>query len=422
MRKFIAMILAFCMVGFTPLAFAEENLGFPKVSGQGQVGKDGRSWKEGWFKSIYLEGATEDGYETRITPAEPAADRTITVPNETGTLITSGTVGLVTTGMITDNAVTSAKIAADVIVADDISTGAVTTTEILDATIATGDITDNAITSAKIAADVIVAGDISTDAVTTTEILDGTIATADITDNAITSAKIAADVIIAADISTDAVTTTEILDGTIATADITDSAITSAKIAADVIVADDISTGAVTTTEILDGTITAADIANIVRYYQLPLNSFLFENTGAPLSTSTTPGLEIDDAIPGIVWADGETSAVMVTFVIPEDYASGGAFKVIATESGASTPNQIDFDVYVNADGVAADSAATGQTPVALAGTSSTPDVVTLTPATDFDSLAAGNWVTLRIWRDDTATGTNDLEVKGVSFFYTATE
>ena len=171
--------------------------------------------------------------------------------------------------------------------------------------------------------------------------------------------------------------------------------------------------------------VTATMISDVVKYFQLPLASFVTEDsasTVAPITASTTPGWEMDDLMPNIVWADGETSPITISFVIPTDYASGGAFKVVATESGTSTPNQIDFDVLINADGVLADSARTNQTPVALAGTSATPDVVTLTVSTDFASLAAGQWVTLRIWRDDTATGTNDLEVKGITFYYTASQ
>ena len=155
------------------------------------------------------------------------------------------------------------------------------------------------------------------------------------------------------------------------------------------------------------------------RGFTLPLMGFILSDS-SPITASTAPGIEVDDLIPNIVWADGETTPVMVTFRVPTDYSSGGAFRIIATESDSTTPNQIDFDVYVNKDGVAADSAATGQTPVALAGTAATPDVVTLTPATDFSALTAGSWVTLRIWRDNTATGTGDLEVKGVEFYYTA--
>ena len=39
--------------------------------------------------SIVFEGATADAYETTLTVVDPTADRTITLPNESGTLITS---------------------------------------------------------------------------------------------------------------------------------------------------------------------------------------------------------------------------------------------------------------------------------------------------------------------------------------------
>ena len=39
--------------------------------------------------SIVFEGATADAHETTLTVTDPTADRTITLPNETGTLITS---------------------------------------------------------------------------------------------------------------------------------------------------------------------------------------------------------------------------------------------------------------------------------------------------------------------------------------------
>jgi len=175
--------------------------------------------------------------------------------------------------------------------------------------------------------------------------------------------------------------------------------------------------GGVNTTS---GSISATEIADVVRYFQLPLMSFTTD--GAAITASTAPGLEVDDLIPNIVWADEETTPIQISFRVPDDYASGGAFKVLATESDSTTPNQVDFSVYVNSDGTAADSSATNQTPVALVGTTSTPDEVTLTVVTDFSALAAGKWVTLNVWRDDVATGTGDLEIKGIVFYYTATQ
>ena len=38
--------------------------------------------------SIVFEGASADDFETTLTVVDPTADRTITIPNETGTLIT----------------------------------------------------------------------------------------------------------------------------------------------------------------------------------------------------------------------------------------------------------------------------------------------------------------------------------------------
>jgi len=197
---------------------------------------------------------------------------------------------------------------------------------------------------------------------------------------------------------------------------LTSPTITGASISSSTVISPTIS-GSITGS----GVVSATNIADVVRHVQLPIMAFT-HNGSAALTSSTAPGLEADDNVMNIVWADGETTPIQITFRVPSDYASGGAFKVFATESSSTTPNQVDFDVYVNADGTAADASATNQTPVALAGTTSTPDEITLTVATDFASLAAGHWVTFRIWRDDTATGTGDLEVKGGTFYYTATQ
>lgn len=175
--------------------------------------------------------------------------------------------------------------------------------------------------------------------------------------------------------------------------------------------------GVSTITYMKDSSGNARPVIGHKKFIQLALTGFWIDG-GSELTGSSTPNLEEDDAVPALVWADGETTKVHVTFRVPADYISSGRFKLLATESDSTTPNEVDFEVYVNTDGSAADSSATNQTPVALAGTTSTSDEVTLTPATDFASLAAGDWVTLGIWRDDTATGTGDLEIKGVVFEY----
>jgi hypothetical protein len=49
--------------------------------------------------TIIFEGSSDDAFETTLTVANPTADRTITIPNVTGTLLTSGDTGTITSGM-----------------------------------------------------------------------------------------------------------------------------------------------------------------------------------------------------------------------------------------------------------------------------------------------------------------------------------
>ena len=50
--------------------------------------------------TISFEGSTDDGFETTVTVANPTADRTITIPNVTGTVVTTGDSGTVTAAMM----------------------------------------------------------------------------------------------------------------------------------------------------------------------------------------------------------------------------------------------------------------------------------------------------------------------------------
>ena len=139
---------------------------------------------------IIFEGSTDNDNETTVQVTDPSADRTITIPDETGTLMTTGGTGNVTTAMLADNSVTAAKIAA----------GAVGTSEIADGTIVAQDLADGAVSSAKI--------------------LDGTIATADIADNAVATAKIPDNAITAAKIASNAVTQSKMADDSVGSAEL----------------------------------------------------------------------------------------------------------------------------------------------------------------------------------------------------------
>ena len=64
---------------------------------------------------IVFEGTNQNDFETLITVVEPTADRTITVPNETGTMITTGSSGVVTGSIIAADTVAEANMADDAI-------------------------------------------------------------------------------------------------------------------------------------------------------------------------------------------------------------------------------------------------------------------------------------------------------------------
>jgi hypothetical protein len=67
---------------------------------------------------IQFEGTTDDANEIRLIGADATADRTITLPNVTGTVITTGDSGTVTSAMIADGAIVNADINASAAIVD----------------------------------------------------------------------------------------------------------------------------------------------------------------------------------------------------------------------------------------------------------------------------------------------------------------
>lgn len=67
--------------------------------------------------SLVFEGSTDDGFETTVAVVDPTADRTITLPNVTGTVVTTGDTGTVTSTMILDGTIVNADINASAAIA-----------------------------------------------------------------------------------------------------------------------------------------------------------------------------------------------------------------------------------------------------------------------------------------------------------------
>jgi hypothetical protein len=60
---------------------------------------------------IQFEGSTADNFETTLVVVDPTADRTITIPNVTGTVVTTGDTGTITSTMIADATIVNGDIA-----------------------------------------------------------------------------------------------------------------------------------------------------------------------------------------------------------------------------------------------------------------------------------------------------------------------
>jgi hypothetical protein len=68
--------------------------------------------------SLVFEGSSADSFETTLAVVNPTADRTITLPNTTGTVITTGDSGTVTSAMIANGTIVNADINASAAIDD----------------------------------------------------------------------------------------------------------------------------------------------------------------------------------------------------------------------------------------------------------------------------------------------------------------
>jgi hypothetical protein len=85
-------------LAYLPIPDGSGNL---TITGNLEIGSTG---------TLTFEGSTADGFETTLAVTDPTADRTITLPDVTGTVVTTGDTGSVTSAMITDGTIVNADI------------------------------------------------------------------------------------------------------------------------------------------------------------------------------------------------------------------------------------------------------------------------------------------------------------------------
>jgi hypothetical protein len=93
-------------------AFDLANAALPKsggtVTGNLEIGTAG---------SLTFEGSTADGFETTLAVVDPTDDRTIRLPNISGTVVTTGDTGTVTSTMLLDGTIVNADVNASAAIA-----------------------------------------------------------------------------------------------------------------------------------------------------------------------------------------------------------------------------------------------------------------------------------------------------------------
>ena len=89
----------------TGLMSIDETAGFPRISSSRGDNFLALSVVPILLDSMIFEGSTPDDNETTVTVTDPTADRTITIPDETGTIITTGTIDGITESMMATDSI-----------------------------------------------------------------------------------------------------------------------------------------------------------------------------------------------------------------------------------------------------------------------------------------------------------------------------
>ena len=271
----------------------------PSLTGTVSIGTGG---------TIQFEGATANDFETTLTTVDATADRTLSLPDVTGTLVSTGDTGTVTstmiadatiaTGDIADSAVTTAKINDDAVTAAKLGAGAVDTTALGDASVTTAKLGADAVTNAKVADGAIDTEHLAASAVETAKINDGAVTTAKLAATSVTGAKIANLAVDTAQLAADAVTGAKIADDTINSEHYAAGSIDTEHLSADCVNGTKIADDAIDSEHLVDGSVDAAHLASS-------------SVTTAKIAGDAVTSAKIaDDAIDSEHLADGSIDAV----------------------------------------------------------------------------------------------------------------
>ena len=180
--------------------------------------------------NLVFEGATDDDNETTLAITDPTADRTITVPDITGTLITTADTGTVSNQMIANDAVTNAKIADNQIDSEHYVDGSIDNVHLAKDAVNGNKIADDSINSEHYVDGSIDTQHIAADQITSSLIADNQINSEHYVDGSIDRVHLEADIIDGTKLADNAVNTEHIQAGAVRVDEINNGEITAAKL------------------------------------------------------------------------------------------------------------------------------------------------------------------------------------------------
>ena len=314
--------------------------------------------------NIVFEGATANAFETTLTVVDPTADRTVTIPDATTTLV-----GTDTTQTLTNKTLTSPTITGTGAIA-----GTFTGNLTGNVTGSSGSTTGNAATATALATGRTfqLTGDVEASGVTfdgtgnvslTTVIGTGAIVNADINASAaIDKTKISGTAITAGDTGT--VTSTMIANDTIVNADINSTAgIAYSKLSlGGTITSADLVDGTIVATDIADGTITAAkmvtdpyaranhtgtQLAATVSDFDTQVRTSRLDQMAAPTGSLSVNSQKITSLATPTVNTDAATKAYVDTKVADLVNSAPGTLDTLGEIATAISAGGTVFDAMV---------------------------------------------------------------------------
>jgi len=172
----------------------------------------------------------------------------------------------------------------------------------------------------------------------------------------------------------------------------------------------------------------ANEIADATRVVPMSLSDFYTDADNAPadITTLTTPSLGYK-ASQGLFlqYIEDDTTDFGGQLIVPQDYASGGAFKMAVDTSGALVTDwNVDWQVAISetAGTAAWSTSMANEAAVDVPDNAGTLDILTFTPTSQTD-ISAGDVLFFNFWPDsNTAAGEPNVEIYSVWFEYTATQ